>query len=136
MPFTTNVVSLNPAQAMCTRYNIIQLITICEVNTRKYGPEDCDSRWPDLTEVMPGRQGSSFPAIALTKSNCFITTIFFWWCKFRKPPNTNFNVYFCRTWTEPMLLVNFVGLELNPCSLSFKPWKLWMFVPICMFLIN
>ena len=29
-------------------YYIIQLITLFEVNIRKYGSKDCDSRWPDL----------------------------------------------------------------------------------------
>ena len=33
---TTNVVSSKPAQAKCTRYNIIQLMTFNEVDTRIY----------------------------------------------------------------------------------------------------
>ena len=38
----TNIVSLNPAQARCTRYNIIQLMTLDEVNTTTYQPQRSD----------------------------------------------------------------------------------------------
>ena len=56
----------------------IQVITLCKVNSRKCGPEDRDSRLPDLTEANDkGLTGSprvtgqrpTFPANDITKSN-------------------------------------------------------------------
>ena len=44
---TTKVVSSNHAQAMCTRYNIIQLMTLDEVNTTIYQPQRSE-----LTEIQ------------------------------------------------------------------------------------
>ena len=49
VPITTDVVSSNPAQRRCNRYNIIQLMTFNDVDTRIYFPRNIiftEARWP------------------------------------------------------------------------------------------
>jgi hypothetical protein len=70
--------------------------------SRKYGPEDCDSRWPDQWPDQESQvKGPHFLLLTLQRViNCFIITLFSQYCKFiGKPPNTNSNAYFDRTWT-------------------------------------
>jgi hypothetical protein len=130
--------------------NTIQLITLCEVNSRKCGPEDYDSSWPawprPMAEVRLGHRESHVEVphfLSLTTHrviNCFIITLFSYCCKFIvKPSNTNFIVYFDR--------INVIGYRretghttiehgLNPWSSTFKASKLWMFVLLCIFFLN
>ena len=68
---------------------------------------DCDSRWPDRWPDQESQvKGLHFLLLTLQRViNCFIITLFSQYCKFiGKPPNTNSNAYFDRTWTEPMIL--------------------------------
>ena len=79
-------------------YTLYNLNTLCEVNSRKCG-HMLVTRGHRKLQV----KGSHFLLSTSQRViiNCFIITLYPLCCKIiREPSNTNFKVYFERTWTE------------------------------------
>ena len=96
---------------MWDKAHIMQLITLCEVNSRKCGSE---VTWPERGQRPTSGHSESqinCPYFLLLTSQCYRFI--------GEQSDINFKVYFDKLWTEPMILDSHAKQTLNVCPYMY-----------------